>query len=118
MSKVKVIGGGATVFDISNDDAMERFYREHRDPRLDTVKKDATVPNVGDTVRVNDRGLEQVFGGRTRGLAHMKTLKMKITHVDATSITYPKPTFAGEVDNPEINAYLITHHCFDIVKVA
>ena len=75
------------------------------------------IPKIGDTVVLNDNGLEQVFG-RSLGLAHMKTLRMKITDVDMNSPTYPEPTYPVEVDNPEINAYLIDHHCFDIVEAA
>lgn len=75
------------------------------------------VPNVGDTVVLNDTGLRQVFN-KTMGLAHMKTLRMKVTQVDSESMTFPEPTFCLEVDNPEINAFLIDHHCFDIVESA
>lgn len=75
------------------------------------------VPRVGDTVVLNDCGLEQVFN-RKLGLEHMKTLKMKVTQVDAESMTFPEPTFCLEVDNEAINAYLIDHWCFDIVERA
>jgi hypothetical protein len=75
------------------------------------------VPKVGDTVVLNDNGLRQVFNN-TLGLSHMKTLRMKVTQVDAFSMTHPIPTFCLEVDNAEINAYLIDHHCFDIVESA
>lgn len=79
--------------------------------------KSHPVPKVGDTVVLNDNGLEQVFN-RTLGLGHMKTLRMKVTHVDSESMTFPIPTYPVEVDNAEINAYLIDHHCFDIVESA
>lgn len=75
------------------------------------------IPKVGDTVVLNDCGLEQVFG-YTLGLRHMKSLKMKITHVDMDSMTYPEPTYMVEVDNVEINTFLIDHNCFDIVEKA
>lgn len=73
------------------------------------------VPKVGDTVVLNDCGLEQVFN-RKLGLGHMKSLRMKVTQVDTESMTFPEPTFCLEVDNAEINAYLIDHWCFDIVE--
>jgi signal peptidase I len=76
------------------------------------------VPKVGDTVVFNDNGLEQVFNSRHRGLAHMKTLRMTITWVDSESMTSPEPTYPVEVDNAEINSFLIDHHCFDIVERA
>jgi hypothetical protein len=75
------------------------------------------VPKVGDTVVLNDFGLRQVFN-KTLGLGHMKTLRMKITFVDSQSMTHPIPTYPVDVDNIEINAYLIDHHCFDIVESA
>lgn len=98
-----------------DDEAIERFCREHRDPRLGAVKPDERVPKVGDVVRLNDCGLEQCFG-RASGMSHMKTLKMRVTQVDSVSLTFPEPTFALEVDNEEINQFLIDHHCFDIVR--
>lgn len=72
------------------------------------------VPKVGDTVVLNDHGLEQTFGS-TFGLAHMKTLQMRITSVDTESMTFPEPTFPVSVDNPDVDHFLIDHNCFDIV---
>jgi hypothetical protein len=72
------------------------------------------VPKVGDIVVLNDFGLRQIFNN-TLGLSHMKTLRMKITHVDSESMTFPETTYCVDVDNEEINAYLIDHLCFDIV---
>lgn len=79
--------------------------------------KSHPVPNVGDTVVLNDHGISQVFG-RSLGLSHMKTLRMKITFRAAKSLTYPELTFPVSVDNEEINAYLIDHWCFDVVEKA
>lgn len=95
-----------------------RNLNPHVDKRLRSVRKDSAVPKVGDIVRLNDEGLKQIFGNRRASLSHMKTLEMRITAVDDESMTYPEPTFIVEVDNPEINMYLINHHCFDIVKRA
>jgi len=75
------------------------------------------IPKVGDTVVLNDNGLDQIFNHRL-GLTHMKTLRMKVTWVDSESMTEPEPTFALGVDDPGINSYLIDHHCFDIVERA
>lgn len=98
---------------ITSEDHGDRYSH----PAFGTVKKDATVPNVGDIVRLNDLGLEQVFGS-ARGKSFMKKLELRITKVDPESITYPEPTFAVEVDDPEINQFLIDHRCFDIVRRA
>lgn len=76
---------------------------------------DHPIPQVGDTVVLNDDGLTQIFN-RTLGLSHMKTLRMKITAVDPVSMTMDMPLHMVEVDNPEINTYLIDHLCFDIVE--
>lgn len=73
------------------------------------------VPRVGAVVVLNDRGLEQIWG-TTMGLAHMKTLEMRITWVDSVSATSPGETFPVEVDNPEITAFMIDHRCFDIKR--
>ena len=73
------------------------------------------VPKRGDTVVFNDTGLRQVFG-HAHGLGHMKTLRMTIVHVDSESMTHPYLTYPVSVDNNEINAYMIDHHCFDIVE--
>lgn len=80
--------------------------------------KSHPVPKVGDTVVLNDRGLEQCFGSRTHVLRHMKTLKMKVTWVDSESLTEPEKTYAVHVDNPDINSLLIDNWCFDVVKGA
>lgn len=85
------------------------------DARMASVKKDSTVPKVGDTVRFNDYGLEQCFGSAF-GKQAMKRLEMKVIQVGSVSLTYPEPTFEVEVDDPEINMLLIDNACFDIVK--
>lgn len=71
--------------------------------------------SVGDTVVLNNHGLEVCFGNR-RGLEHMKTKRMCITHIDAKSITSPEKTHIVEVDDPEINALMLYDACFDVVK--
>lgn len=72
---------------------------------------------VGDTVRLNDEGLETIYRSKA-GLAHMKTLEMKITWVSPESMTDPEPTYPVEVSNPEINQFLINDWCFDVVRRA
>lgn len=71
------------------------------------------VPKVGDTVVLNDWGLEQCFGHAV-GLSHMKTLEMKIVMIDMNSMTAPEPTYVVEVDHADLNRLLIDHNCFDI----
>jgi hypothetical protein len=69
--------------------------------------------STGDTVTLNDHGLEVCFG--QRGMSHMKTKRMHVTHVDKHSITEPEQTFIVEVDDPEINNLMIYDACFDKV---
>ena len=77
------------------------------------------VPSIGDTVVLNDGGLEQLFGlGLVPTLQHMKTLRMKITGVAEESLTKPEQTFDVSVDNPEIDMMLIDHWMFDVVEKA
>lgn len=73
------------------------------------------VPKVGDTVVLNDEGLNVVFGTRL-GLTHMKSKRMKLTFVDVVSMTAPEQTYIVEVDDPEINCYLLYHAMFDTVN--
>ena len=100
---------------VSSDDFVRRHVTPEADARIKSVKKGVGTPKVGDVVRLNNHGLEVIFG-HSQGLAHMKTLKMRITQVDDESMTYPEPTFVVQVDNPEINQYLIYDRCFDIVR--
>lgn len=72
------------------------------------------IPKVGDTVVLNDSGLVAVYGS-TVGLAHMKTLKMKIKYVDPRSMTDDQPSHIVEVDNPDLNRFMLIHWDFDIV---
>jgi len=73
------------------------------------------VPKVGDTVVLNDHGLEAIFGkGLVRTLNHMKSVQMKITYVDTMSMTEPEELFVVHVDHPEIDQYLIDNWCFDV----
>lgn len=69
---------------------------------------------VGEQVRLNDMGLEIIFG-RKLGLAHMKTKIYTVTCVGSESMTYPVETFPIEVDDPELNSYLLDDWHFDRV---
>ena len=71
-------------------------------------------PSVGQQVRLNDEGFRSIWQ-TTLGLTHMKTLVMTVTSVDDESITYPEITYIMEVDDPEINMYLLNHTMFDLV---
>jgi len=99
------------------EEFVKRHCNHHEDKRLKTVAKDSTVPNVGDIVRFNDHGLEAVFGSRV-GKSFMKKLELRITWVDEVSMTYPEPTFIVEVDDPDINQFMLYSACFDIVRRA
>jgi hypothetical protein len=68
---------------------------------------------VGDIVRLNDEGLEVVYGS-SYGLSHMKHLEMEVTSVS------PPMTDTGDcviqVDNLEIDQFLNLDVGFDLVK--
>lgn len=115
MVEVLMNGSPAGLVILDSEAAIAAYSKDYSDPRLATVKKDGTVPKVGDVVCFNDSGLEQVFGSAT-GNSFMKKLELRITHVDDESLTYPEPTFAVRVDDPEIDRFLIDHTCFDIVR--
>jgi len=67
---------------------------------------------VNDKVRLNDTGLETCFGS-TLGLQSMKRIVYTITHVDSESMTTDVPTHVVEVDDPELNRFLLSDWCFD-----
>ena len=69
---------------------------------------------VGDIVRLNDVGLRCIFGN-AMGLSYMKNMTMKITWIDSTSMTYPEISYNVEVDNTDINGFIIADWCFDLV---
>lgn len=71
-------------------------------------------PKVGDRVRFNDEGLEVVFGS-TVGLAHMRSKILTLTRVDDESLTNDVETYIVEVDDPEIDQYLLASYMFDLV---
>jgi hypothetical protein len=70
---------------------------------------------MGDIVRLNDNGLEIIFG-RKLGLSHMKTLEMRVVGVADESITFPEETYPIAVDHNELNAYMIDDTHFDLVR--
>lgn len=70
---------------------------------------------VGDSVRLNDHGLEQCFG-HSLGLSKLKETVHKITHVDRESMTYPEATFPVGIDDPELNQFLLDDACFEVVN--
>ncbi len=78
------------------------------------AKTSHPVPKVGDTVHLNDEGLETIYGSKT-GVTHMKTLNMKVTWVATRSLTAPEETFSLRVDNPDINKFMLDNWMFSIV---
>lgn len=68
----------------------------------------------GDIVRFNDYGLKNCFGNVAFNLAQ-KNKTFRITYVDNESMTEPEKTYVVEVDDPDINQFLLNDRCFDIV---
>ena len=71
-------------------------------------------PKVGDLVRLNNKGLVQIYGTDV-GLSHMKTKVMRVIQVDDESMTEPEKTYIVQVDDPDINMFMIDNWCFDKV---
>lgn len=72
-------------------------------------------PFIGDKVRLNDHGLNTIY--RTvLGLSTMKLKIMTIIDVESISLTEPEHTWAVDVDDPEINMFLLSQHDFDLVN--
>jgi hypothetical protein len=117
MSNMRKINTGVVSFGTHSRSAVVSLVQtalasERRE--VEPAVKSHPVPQVGDTVVLNDFGLEQLFGTKL-GLGHMKTKRLTITHVGRQSLTEPELTFDIAVDDPEINSYLIDHWCVDIV---
>lgn len=70
------------------------------------------VPKINDTVVLNNAGLEQIYG-TTVGLNPMKKIEMKIVEIEEMSTGV---IWAVSVDNKEINKFLLSNSCFDLVK--
>lgn len=79
------------------------------------MKTSHPVPRVGDVVVLNAHGIAQCFGS-VAGLSHMQTLRMKVTSIDSESATDILETFPLDVDNPDVDMFLIDNWCFDIVE--
>lgn len=71
-----------------------------------------TKPYVGQKVHLNNTGLQTIWGS-TLGLNHMKSKELIITWVDDESITYPEDTWVVEVNDPDINMYMLNQWLFD-----
>ena len=68
----------------------------------------------GDIVHLNDEGIQAVFG--YRGLRHMKTLNMKVTRISSESLTYPESCYDMDVDNADINRFVLIDDYFDLMR--
>ena len=68
-------------------------------------------PRVGQRVRLNDYGLEQIFGSKF-GLSVVKEKLMRITWV-ACIPAAGTDIWPVEVDDEQVNQFLIDNLCFD-----
>lgn len=66
---------------------------------------------IGDTVILNIEGYKQCFGTNI-GYSAWANRKMKIIEVDSMSMTQPEETYMVEVDDQDINMFMIDDHCF------
>ena len=69
-------------------------------------------PVVGMLVRLNDEGMQAING--LKSLAQVQAAqRMKITSVGNESLTNDVDTWMIEVDQPEINKFMISNHDVD-----
>lgn len=94
---------------------VRKFLRKRGCEMREVVRH--SVPKVGDTVRLNRFGITQIWGTDV-GLSFMMEKKMKVISIESESLTFPEETFALEVDDVEINRFLLDNWCFDIVESA
>lgn len=71
-------------------------------------------PKVGMKVRLNDRGMRQIGGLKSKDMIKQSEC-MKVMWVSSKSITYPENTYIIEVDQPLIKYFLIDN--FDIEEI-
>jgi hypothetical protein len=69
----------------------------------------------GDRVVLNDYGLELCFGSPV-GLSHMKSKVLTVIWVADESATHPEETYDVDVDDPDINRFLLHDRGFDLAK--
>lgn len=67
---------------------------------------------VGDKVRLNGNGVHQCFNMDPAMASLFRSTVLTIVYVDPVSMTYPQATYNVEVDNPQINQFLIDDNCF------
>ncbi len=78
---------------------------------------------IGSVVRLNQQGLEAVFGDDVMAAVrsgHITPKLMKITDIDPSPLCEDEDgtIHAVEVDDPYINQFLIDTACFDVVMEA
>jgi hypothetical protein len=71
-------------------------------------------PKVGQKIRLNRVGIRQIFNCSVVPSALLNQV-FTITKVDDDSMTEPEKTWMIEVDDPEINQFMIDNWCFDLV---
>ena len=73
-----------------------------------------TKPYKGQKVRLNDTGLDVIFGSSHRA-DYMKSKIMTITYVQPIPMNLGEETWVVEVDDPEIKSCFLYSQCFDPV---
>lgn len=78
---------------------------------------------IGCVVRLNQQGLETIFGDDVMAAVrsgHIQPKLMRITDIDPVPLVEHEGTtiHAVEVDDPYINQFLIDTACFDVVAEA
>ena len=79
------------------------------------MEKQHPIPKVGDTVRLNQHGINRIAG--SDALAYLMTLTMKVVWVsDRPMKNDNHDVYQIRVDRDELGCFLIDHRCVDIVK--
>lgn len=73
-----------------------------------------TKPKVGQRVKLNDHGIEQI-GGLQSQEAVKQSKWMLITYVGNDSLTNDCETYQIEVNQPLMNCFCLDNHCVDLI---
>lgn len=75
------------------------------------MKKLPYIPKVGDVVRLNDIGLETIFGSAV-GLSNLKLQELEVVSVEYLG----GDIYEVDVNDPEISNFMTGSFCFDLIR--
>lgn len=112
---VQAIADGKTVAIAGSEIDPKRIMANLFRSNDNMVAKNPPNVNVGDTVRLNDHGLEMIFGSPNGPEMHLKGVEMTITELEPGMTVGNRTVYPVHVDKPEFSKFFIDDTCFDKV---